>query len=295
VASRSTIDASGREYVSNGGLASGATVGETGALIVLNGGVARAASIGTGGEVIVSSGGVASDTAVLADGAEHVSSGGTEIDPSIAAGGRVVDNGRILISGSKTELGVLSGSGTLILRGAADLVLKGASTTFSGESVISGGTLELAHAHAVAGAVLFAAASGSAVLQIDAADAPANGGVFANELINFNNAADGVDLRNRAFVSGATAVAAGGVLTVTDGGYTASFDLGGASATSYKVASDGHGGTLIETGAGALVLAHATAAFAPGPAASVAGGLSISSASTALCVAPAVHVSAGMN
>jgi len=54
-------------------------------------------------------------------------------------------------------------------------------------------------------------------------------------------------------------------LTLVDGGYTASFTVGGATATRYRVMSDGHGGTLITAVAvQPATLAQHMAAFAVG-------------------------------
>jgi len=120
--------------------------------------------------------------------------------------------------------------------------------------------------------------TGSAVLQIDAADAPAAGGTFANVISNFSSAGEDVDLRSIAFVSGASATVVGSTLVLTDGGKTYTFDIAGTMADAYPVLSDGHGGTLIDpTGAAptaidpkALAFTHAVAAFAPADAAATA-------------------------
>jgi len=74
------------------------------------------------------------------------------------------------------------------------------------------------------------------------------------------------------------------VLTLTDGTYSARFDLTGTSATHYTVTSDGHGGTLIATGAAAMFV-HAMASFGPAPGPSVASGGSVSSGASMLTAA----------
>jgi hypothetical protein len=154
-------------------------------------------------------------------------------------------------------------------------VLSGSGAGFSGVAAIRGGTIELAAAGALGtGSVEFAEPStGSAVLQIDAADAPAAGGTFANRIVDFSGANDDIDLRSIAFVAGATATVSGGVLVLSDGGATYKFKLAGSIAGAYTVVSDGQGGTLIDPpspDAAVARFAQAAAAFAPSDAANAA-------------------------
>ena len=122
-------------------------------------------------------------------------------------------------------------------------------------------------------------ATGSAVLQIDAADAPAANGTFANILHDFSGAHDDIDLRSIAYVAGASAAIVGSTLVLTEGATTYTFDIAGTTAGAYPVLSDGHGGTLIDPTAAAahkaidpkvLAFAHTLAAFAPADAANSA-------------------------
>ena len=124
-----------------------------------------------------------------------------------------------------------------------------------------------------------APSSGSAVLQIDAADAPAAGGAFANTISNFNGANEDIDLTSIAFVAGASAAVIGSTLVLTDGSATYTFNIAGTTAGAYPVLSDGHGGTLIDPTTAAahkaldpkvLAFAHTLAAFAPADAANTA-------------------------
>jgi len=159
-------------------------------------------------------------------------------------------------------------------------VLSGDGAKFAGGAVISGGTIELAVSKALgSGYVEFIAPStGSAILQIDAADAPKAGGTFANVISNFNSAGEDIDLRGVAFVSGASATVVGSTLVLHDGGKTYTFDIAGTTAGAYPVLSDGHGGTLIDPTAAApkaldpkvLAFTHTAAAFAPSDAANAA-------------------------
>jgi len=182
----------------------------------------------------------------------------------------VIDDGEVRISGAATLAGTLSGSGAVIETGGGTLVISGSDAAFDGKAAISGGTIELATSGAIgSGYVEFVEPStGSAVLQIDAADAPAAGGTFADKIVNFSGANEDIDLASIAFVSGASATVSGGVLVLSDGGATYKFTLAGGIAGAYPVLSDGHGGTLIDPKA--LAFAQTAAAFAPPDAANAA-------------------------
>jgi len=260
----------GTEYVEASGTVSGAVVDGGGVAYVSSGGVAVGATVSIGGKLFISSSGTANGLAV-------------------AAGGQLTDNGQVVISGAGTLAGTLLGSGTIAEAGDGDLVLSGVGAKFAGGAVISGGTIELAVAKALgSGYVEFVAPStGSAVLQIDAADAPGPGGTFANTISNFNSSGEDIDLASIAFVAGASASVVGSQLVLTDGGETYKFNIAGTTAGAYPVLSDGHGGTLIDPIAAAshkaidpkvLAFTHATAAFAAPDAAAAALVSSISPA-----------------
>jgi hypothetical protein len=111
------------------------------------------------------------------------------------------------------------------------------------------------------------------VLQIDAADAPAAGGTFADAIFNFSGPNEDIDLRSIAFVSGASATVSSSILVLSDGGATYKFDVGGSVAGAYTVVSDGHGGTLIDPPSidpAVARFAQTAAAFAPSEAAKTA-------------------------
>jgi autotransporter passenger strand-loop-strand repeat protein len=252
----------GTQYVQGSGAVSG-TVLESGAVAyVSSAGVAAAATVSSGGKLIVFSGGTADGLA-------------------LGAGGQLTDDGQVVFSGAGTLAGTLLGTGFIAESGGGDLVLSGDGAKFAGGAVVSGGTIELATADALGSGYveLESPATGSAVLQIDAADAPAAGGTFANVISNFNAAGEDIDLRSIAFVAGASATVVGTDLVLTDGGHTYTFELAGGAAGAYPVLSDGHGGTLIDPTAAAshkaldpkvLAFAHAAAAFAPSDAANTA-------------------------
>jgi hypothetical protein len=166
-------------------------------------------------------------------------------------------------------------------------VLKGADAGFSGRAVIEGGTIELATSGALgtANVQFVEPAVGSAVLQINAADAPAAGGTFANKIEDFSGAHEDIDLRSIAYVAGASATVTGSRLLLTDGGKTYTFIVGGTIAGAYSVLSDGHGGTLIDPKA--VAFTHAAAAFAPADA-----GKTALVSSTEPTVTPFAHATA---
>ena len=287
----------GKQDVDAGGLASGTVISSGGVAYVY--GAASGTVVSSGGQEIVLSGAVASGTTVTNGGLEYVYSGGTTSGLVLAAGGEVIDDGKVRNTGDGTLAGTLRGSGYLVETTSGDLLVSGAGAAYTGEAVIEGGTLELGVAGAIGtGSVDFVAPTpGSAVLQIDAADAPAAGGTFANVISNFNSAGEDIDLRSIAFVSGASATVVGSTLVLTDGGHTYTFDIAGTTAGAYPVLSDGHGGTLIDPTTAStpkaidpkvLAFAHATAAFAPSDATTVM----VSSTSSLTGQTPFAHATA---
>jgi autotransporter passenger strand-loop-strand repeat protein len=242
--------------------------------------------VDAGGVLYVRSSAAASGTVVSSGGGLIVSSGGVADGLSLLSGAELTDDGTV--SGSGTLAGVLLGTGTIVETGGGDLLLSGDGNKFAGAAVISGGTVELGTSDALGGAsVQFVEPStGSAVLRIDAADAPKAGGAFADTLSNFDGANEDIDLASIPYVSGASATVAGPTLTLTDGGKTYAFDIAGGVAAAYPVLSDGHGGTLIDPQVALFV--QTAAALAPSTAASTA---LVSSAST-LGQSPLLHATA---
>jgi len=261
-ASGTVVSLGGDEYVQSGGYASGTQVLSGGLQHVFSSGTAVATTVSSGGREVIYAGGVASGLTVLGDG-------------------DLVDNGYVSISGAGTLAANLSGNGVIAQSGAGDLLISGTGAMFDGYVTISGGTIELATSGAIGTAeVLFhEPATGSAVLQIDAADAPAANGTFANTIENFSGANEDIDLRSIAYVAGASAAIVGSDLVLTEGADTYTFKLTGTTAGAYPVLSDGHGGTLIDPTTAAahkaldpkvLAFAHTLAAFAPADAANTA-------------------------
>lgn len=231
---------------------------------VRSGGAASETAVLGGGEAYVYAGGEQIAAVVSSGGAETVLAGGAARGLTVLSGGALIDNGEVRIGGAGTLDGTLEGSGAIIETGGGDLVLGGGGgADFSGKAAIEGGAIELGAAGALgSGAVQFVQpATGAAVLQIDAGDAPAAGGTFANTMLNFSGAGEDIDLGSIAFVTGASATVVGSTLMLTDGGKTYAFKLAGGVADAYRVLGDGHGGTLITPQA--LTFTQAAAAFAP--------------------------------
>jgi autotransporter passenger strand-loop-strand repeat protein len=278
-ASGTVVSAAGKEDV-EGGVATGTTLLSGATQYVFATATASGTVVDSGGEAHVRSGALAASAVIFSGGGLVISAGGTASGLTLLSGGELTDDGTVAFSGfsgAQTLAGILQGTGTIVETGGADLRLSGNGGRFAGHAVISGGTIELAAAHALGGGdVTFVEpAAGSAVLQIDAADAPAAGGTFADTISNFNGANEAIDLPSIAFASGASATVAGHTLVLTDGGKTYSFDLAGAVAGAYPVLSDGHGGTLIDPRV--ALFAQTAAALAPSTA---AGTPLVSSAST---------------
>jgi autotransporter passenger strand-loop-strand repeat protein len=275
VASGTIVRGGARQYVSSGGYSSATTVSSGGAQTVLSTGVASGTVLSNGGQAVVSAGGLAESTVVSSGGGETIAAGGYVIGLSLLSGGVLALAGEARIDGAGALDGRLEGSGAIVEDAAGDLVMGGSGAAFSGKVAIKLGTIELASGGAIGtGDVEFAdPATGSAALQIDAADAPAAGKTFANPIEDFSGAHEDIDLRSIAFVSGAKATLSGSTLVLTDGGKTYSFSLAGTIATTYAVTSDGHGGTMIDAAPGNVAVARfaqTAAAFAPFDAASTA-------------------------
>ncbi|WP_174300583.1 hypothetical protein [Caulobacter sp. S45] len=266
--SAARVSAGGQAQLDNGGALAGAAI-VGGGLKVGFGGDVLAASISSGGTMEVGNNGAASATQVTS-GVFTVDAGGEAIGINVAAGGSLVLNG---LAGGGTAFGQtqqvfdgqLTGSGLFEQAGGV-LTVEGTTSGFTGLMLVFEGAIEVATSQGLGlGGVLFGGQDSqqAATLLIDAVDRPVSGATYGTTLSNFQDPLDRLDLAGLAFVSGATAKSVGGVLTLTDGAYKASFKLAETEATKYAVGSDGKGGTLIRaaTGAGTRSLVQAAAAF----------------------------------
>ena len=151
------------------------------------------------------------------------------------------------VSGTLIVSGAISGAGILKVGGAADI----ATATAINVSLFAGGELKLGDSQAYAGDIRGFSRQG----------------------------ANSLDLQDIAFGGSTTAsfsgTAASGVLTVTDGTHTAKITLiGDYLASTFTLASDGSGGTLVTDPPKTAALATAMAGFGPGSAAGAAAGAS---------------------
>ena len=150
----------------------------------------------------------------------------------------------------------ITGAGSINKMGAGTLVLSGTST-YSGGSVLSNGTLELATADTIANGVVTSGPVGSgpitfgglasspAMLTLDAAAQPVSGSTFGTTLAQFGTG-DSLDLRGFTYVPGLTSSGvSGNMLTVTNGASTEGFTLSNGAAA-YTTSSDNAGGTLVQ-------------------------------------------------
>ena len=245
--------ASSNTHILNGGVelvrrgeSDGTIVGDGGLEIVRAPGIASATHVLSGGAEVISSGGQGINTHIADGGSVTVLRGATVDGMTLAAGGSLIDQGQVRVYGPAEVAGSISGGGVLNKVGAGNVILDGDNAGFSGQTVISGGRLELASANALGtGKVTFATGIAPDTLQIDAADAPTAGGTFANVITNFASATDAIDLKSVGFATGATAKRTGSTLVLSDGGQTFDFHVAGAVGSSFTATSDGHGGTLI--------------------------------------------------
>ena len=106
---------------------------------------------------------------------------------------------------------------------------------------VAGGTVIVENGGSVIGAINFTSAGGT--LKIDT---PLSHGTatYQDAIAGLTNAAS-IDLTGLAYTSSSMAAVGGSRLTVTNGGVSEIFNLQGTSATSFYVANDGGGGTLI--------------------------------------------------
>jgi hypothetical protein len=220
--------AGGGGYGGGGGLGAGGDIFvEQGASITINGGTLTAGTVagGTGGSGAGSAGQGLGSALFLQPGA-----GQTEV---ISAA--IVD--------APSSIAGFTG-GALDIDGPGTVELKVAESYSSGTNIYDG-TLEIAPGASAGSGIITlnrAAATSFASLQVDGPIT--NGGTFANTIADFG-IGDTIDLRGLSYVTGAVANVFGTSLVLTDGGTVAHFNLSGATATTFRVSSDGAGGTQI--------------------------------------------------
>jgi antigen 43 len=246
----------GKEYILRGGTAIADTI-VLGLQVVESGGIASG-TIVSGGTQIVSAGGISLDTLVFRHGTELVSSGGTAVDLAVLGSGLVggrailsgltsVGSGAILETlpgGSAIVGGTLSNSGTLYADGRNSLVniLNGATVTGGGIAEVGNGVVDLQATGDDENVIFHAGGTGG--LEIGALGSAYTGSVSgfaqnAHQFIDFT----AIRFAGATFSYSATS-SSSGVLTVTNGGISASINLSGnyTSASFHIIA--GTGGTV---------------------------------------------------
>jgi hypothetical protein len=140
---------------------------------------------------------------------------------------------------------LISGSGNLVISGGGTLALTHGANSYSGGTTLAAGTTLLLGAGSSAGAGPISFAAG------DELKLP---GSIANTLTGLV-AGDAIDVTQLAYAGGGASLA-GGVLTVTEGGASASFTLAGAAAgLVFAASNDGTGGTLLTGIPGGTIVA----------------------------------------
>ena len=164
---------------------------------------------------------------------------------SEAAGQTTVVSDVIADQSGSGGTGSNAGSGKLSIVGPGSVILA-AANTYSGGTMLSGGTLELAASGAAGSGSIAFTGDAAATLRLDNAALP-NGGTFANPIAGFAGA-HLLDLAGLPYGPGATAAIFGNTLTVSSNGVTDQFTL---LNTDYKTpflataVNDGSGGVLV--------------------------------------------------
>ena len=188
--------------------------------------IGAAANFASSGAVTLAAGQTVNDLGVLTLGTTTT---------TVTNGGLIETSG----SGALTIKGPLQNTGTVAANGGT-LTVKGA-VTGAGSATIGGGTLDLASTFTEN--VTFTGSTGTLEL--------AQSQTYTGSVTGFSKSGGTfLDLVDIAFGGGTTATYSGnkksGTLTVTDGTHTAHIALKGDYRTStFIVASDGHGGTLV--------------------------------------------------
>ncbi len=290
--SATAVAVSGRLNVSDGAtLTLVGSIANSGTLSVGAAGTTASLMIGAGGASLSGGGaltlrasagnGVGSASGVtLTNVDERITGGGNlgggQISLVNEAGGIIAGNiatALVIDTGANTivNAGVIAatGAGGVTVKSALDntgtikavggVLTLGAAVTGSGQARINGGVLDFASSFE--GNVSFAGPTG--VLEL------AQSQTYIGKVTGLSTAGtSSLDLVDIAFTTGTTTASfsgtakhTGGVLTVTDGTHTAHFRLiGDYSASTFKVASDGHGGTTVTDPAASAASARFIAA-----------------------------------
>ena len=227
-----SIMAGGTEAVGSGYTVSGFFVSSGETLEVMSGGVAIGTTVSSGGTLLLLSGALVSGTtSFMAGGAEAVGSG-------YAASGFIVSSGITLeVASGGVAIGtvVSSGGALLLLSGGTEIIA--ASSTFE---IVNGGI-------AGAGSIDF---TGAGTLKIDGQTMPLN-------RISGFGLGDTIDLAGVSFANGGSIqLGTGNALKLFENGSSYSLQLDPAqsySGKSFRLLSDGSGGTDIQVVSGLTI------------------------------------------
>jgi hypothetical protein len=242
--------------VESGGAFQGAVLGNRASTLDLASGTGTLS--GLSGAAVTVSGSMATTT-FSAFGRVEVGGGAVFAlagNATVLAGQTLVSAGMLTASGSVANAGVLETlGGTLIVSGAV---------TGAGKVTIANGVADFTST--LANAVTFTASS-TGTLELGKSQS------YTGAISGFSKTgANFLDLADITFISGTTkatfsGTTTSGVLTVTDGTHTAKINLTGNYTTStFVVATDGHGGTLIHDPAKAAASAPISPPWWHGPA-----------------------------
>ena len=246
-ASATTVSSGGILSVGLGGVTTGTVLLGTdhvglGAEEEIGGGTAGGTVVELGALQSIQSGG-ASGTLVSSGGSQVISVGSIAVNDVVLAGGIVVDSGALAYTeadgATDSFAGLLSGGGMLVQSGPGTLVLAGTLGAFTGEALISGGTLEFASAGAGGAAAISFAPGTAGTLSID-------GVTGAYGTISGFNHGDMIDLAALTFSGTTTPTVNGNTVTITEGTTIETLSIAGAGNDSLVLGYDGAGGTDVE-------------------------------------------------
>ena len=147
------------------------------------------------------------------------------------------------ISGFGSITGSIENDGSITASGGV-LQLDGAFAGSGDETIDAGATIAFMDAVTATGDIHFSSTDPLTTLELDAAAAPANDGLFSATLANFGDN-DALDLTGLTFVQGASAVLNGSTLVVTSDGVTEDFTVSDPGAARYYAYQDSGVGTIV--------------------------------------------------
>jgi hypothetical protein len=229
-----------------GGLGAGGDIFvQQGGRLAIEGGSLAAGTVQGGAGGTSNIGGIFSGSAGGAFGSGLFLQGNQSVTLDPAAGQSLTISGVIADQAGSLPTAASKGAGGLVLNGAGVVTLD-ATNSFTGNTTLDAGTLDLAAFGAGGSGSIDLSTTTPNLLVIGAADQPGAGATFANTLTNFAGSAS-LDLPGLAFVPGSTTVGLvnADTLAVGNGTDTLDFLLSGTMAPHYAVAADAAGGAIV--------------------------------------------------